>query len=48
MSEEMQALCFIAGANSIHYGEKLLTTKNSNMEKDIMLLKKLGFKCLVA
>ncbi len=47
MSEEAQALCFMAGANSIFYGEKLLTTKNSEMEKDINLLKKLGFICNV-
>ncbi len=34
MSDEMQALCFMAGANSIFYGEKLLTTGNPDVEKD--------------
>ena len=48
MSEEMQALCFMAGANSIFYGEKLLTTKNPDMEKDTALLKKLGLVCSIA
>jgi biotin synthase len=42
MSEEMQAMCFMAGANSIHFGEKLLVTKNPDQEKDITMLKKLG------
>jgi len=44
MSEEMQALCFLAGANSIFYGEKLLTTGNKNAEKDQALFKKLGLR----
>ena len=38
MSDEMQALCFMAGANSIFYGEKLLTTGNPDVEKDRNLL----------
>jgi biotin synthase len=42
MSEEMQTLCFMAGANSIFYGEKLLTTKNPEADKDMALLNKLG------
>ncbi len=42
MSEEMQALCFFAGANSIFYGDKLLTTCNPQTEADLNLLKKLG------
>lgn len=42
LSEEAQALCFFAGANSIHYGEKLLTTDNISPEQDNALLKKLG------
>lgn len=42
MSEEMQALCFFAGANSIFYGDKLLTTSNPQSEADLALLKKLG------
>lgn len=48
MPEELQALCFIAGANSIFYGEKLLTTKNAMPQKDEALLAKLGLeKCTV-
>jgi len=42
MSEEMQALCFLAGANSIFYGEKLLTTGNQDAENDQALFAKLG------
>jgi len=41
MSDEMQALCFIAGANSIFYGEELLTTGNATPEHDRGLLKRL-------
>ena len=44
MSEEMQALCFLAGANSIFYGEKLLTTPNPVADRDRMLFDKLGVK----
>lgn len=44
MSEELQTLCFLAGANSIFYGEKLLITANPEMQKDQALLKKLGIK----
>jgi biotin synthase len=42
MSEETQALCFIAGANSIFYGPKLLTTANPARDRDRLLLDKLG------
>lgn len=42
MSDEMQALCFFAGANSIFYGEKLLTTGNPDTEADQKLFAKLG------
>lgn len=42
MSEEMQALCFMAGANSMFYGEKLLMTSNPQIAQDQALLKKLG------
>ena len=42
MSDEMQALCFIAGANSIFYGEKLLTTPNPETNEDLALFAKLG------
>lgn len=44
MSEEMQALCFIAGASSIFLGEKLLTTANSAYDHDLQLFKKLGLQ----
>lgn len=44
MSDELQALCFFAGANSIHYGEKLLMTGNPDMSKDRGLLERLGIK----
>jgi biotin synthase len=42
MSEAIQALCFLAGANSIFYGEKLLTTGNPEAAQDKALLEKLG------
>ena len=42
MNEQMQALCFMAGANSIFYGCKLLTTPNPAEDKDMQLLQKLG------
>jgi len=42
MHDEMQALAFFAGANSIFYGEKLLTTGNPDMEKDRELFARLG------
>jgi biotin synthase len=42
MSEELQALCFLAGANSIFYGEKLLTTGNPDVEADQALFARLG------
>jgi biotin synthase len=44
MSEAIQALCFLAGANSIFYGEKLLTTGNPEVERDIALMSKLGLR----
>lgn len=44
MSEEAQALCFMAGANSIFYGEKLLTTPNPIANQDMELFAKLGIK----
>ncbi|GAL34813.1 biotin synthase [Vibrio maritimus] len=42
MNEQMQALCFMAGANSVFYGCKLLTTPNPDEDKDLQLFKKLG------
>ena len=47
MNDEMQALCFLAGANSIFYGEQLLTTPNPKAEKDQLLMEKLGIKPLI-
>jgi len=44
MPEEMQALCFLAGANSIFYGEKLLTTPNPAADRDRLLFDRLGIK----
>jgi len=44
MSDEMQALCYLAGANSIFYGEKLLTTDNPQLIEDRLLLKRLGIQ----
>jgi biotin synthase len=46
LSDETQALCFYAGANSIFYGEKLLTAENPGAEKDLALLAKLGLETL--
>jgi biotin synthase len=46
MSDELQALCFLAGANSIFYGEKLLTTGNPDVARDRALLERLGLKPL--
>ncbi len=42
MSDAVQALCFMAGANSIFYGDKLLTTGNPEVQADVALLDKLG------
>jgi len=44
MGEAIQALCFFAGANSIFYGEKLLTTGNPDVEQDRALFTKLGLR----
>jgi len=44
MSDELQALCFLAGANSIFYGEKLLTTGNPDTERDLALFERLGLR----
>ncbi len=46
MNEEMQALCFLAGANSIFHGEKLLTTGNPDTEADRALFAKLGLTAM--
>jgi biotin synthase len=47
MADEFQALCFLAGANSIFYGEKLLTTGNPDVARDRALLTRLGIEPLV-
>ena len=44
MSDELQALCFFAGANSIFYGEQLLTTPNPATDRDLALLARLGLR----
>ncbi len=46
MSDEMQALCFLAGANSIFYGDKLLTTPNPAADHDKVLFGKLGIQAV--
>jgi biotin synthase len=46
MSEETQALCFLAGANSNFYGPKLLTTPNPGRDRDMALLDKLGLRAM--
>ena len=46
MSDAVQALCFLAGANSIFYGDKLLTTGNPETDADRALLTKLGIKSM--
>ena len=44
MSDELQAMCFLAGANSIFYGERLLTTDNTDESRDDALFARLGLK----
>lgn len=44
MSDEMQAMCFFAGANSVFYGERLLTTDNAGTNRDQKLFSSLGLK----
>jgi biotin synthase len=44
MSDELQALCFLAGANSIFFGERLLTTPNPDSNADLRLLERLGLR----
>jgi biotin synthase len=46
LSDEAQAMCFVAGANSIFMGEKLLTTPNPEMDRDQQLLDKLGMRLM--
>ena len=46
MGDAVQALCFLAGANSIFYGDKLLTTGNPDVERDEALFKRLGLRAV--
>lgn len=46
MNDEMQALCFLAGANSIFYGPKLLTTPNPAADRDRVLMDRLGMRAM--
>ena len=48
MNDELQALCFMAGANSMFYGEKLLTTGNPDVARDQQLFSRLGLKAEAA
>jgi hypothetical protein len=48
MSESTQALCFLAGANSIFTGDKLLTTANAGDSADAAMFNKLGLKAMEA
>ena len=47
MSDELQAMCFLAGANSIFYGDKLLTTDNPDTDHDQQLFDRLGIHTLI-
>ena len=47
MSDELQAMCFLAGANSIFYGDKLLTTDNPGTDHDQKLFKRLGINTMI-
>ena len=42
MSDELQAMCFLAGANSLFYGDRLLTTDNPEADRDRQLFERLG------
>jgi biotin synthase len=46
MSDELQALCFLAGANSIFYGDKLLTAGNPEAARDEALFERLGLTAI--
>ena len=46
MTDELQALCFLSGANSIFYGERLLTTDNPSESHDRELLQRLGLRAM--
>ena len=46
MSDELQALCFLAGSNSMFYGDRLLTTGNPDVDRDDRLFARLGVKAV--
>ena len=46
MTDELQALCFLAGANSMFYGDRLLTTGNPDVDRDDQLFARLGLKAV--
>jgi biotin synthase len=46
MDDAVQALCFVAGANSIFYGDRLLTTSNPQVMRDKALFERLGLKAM--
>jgi biotin synthase len=46
MSDELQAMCFMAGANSMFYGERLLTTDNPDSDHDERLFARLGLRAI--
>jgi biotin synthase len=48
MAESLQAMCFLAGANSIFYGDKLLTADNAETHSDQVLFDKLGIRAMAA
>jgi len=48
MDEALQAMCFLAGANSIFYGDQLLTTGNPQAQSDRKLLERLGIRAEAA
>jgi len=47
MSDELQAMCFLAGANSMFYGDKLLTTSNPGTDHDQKLFNRLGINTVI-
>jgi biotin synthase len=47
MSRELQVLCFLAGANSIFFGEKLLTASNASADADVDLFRTLGLPAAI-
>jgi len=46
MNDQLQAMCFLAGANSIFYGDRLLTTGNNEEDRDAALFERLGITAI--